>query len=150
MAGIVQIKHPSNKAKPKRKGYGIGSGLGKTAGRGYKGAGSRSGNTETPRFEGGQQPLVRHLPKFNGFTNHSKIIYHPVNLEDLKDLEDGTVVDLVLLETKSLLPKKLRRLKVKLLGGGGVGKKLHFKLHAYSNKARALVEAAGGSCEELK
>jgi len=149
MAEIVQIKHPSNKAKPKRKGYGIASGLGKTAGRGYKGATSRSGNTENPRFEGGQQPLVRHLPKFNGFKNHSKIVYHPVNLADLTELEDGTTVDLILLETRSLLPKKLRGMRVKLLGSGGINKKLHFKLHAYSHKARALVEAAGGSCEEL-
>lgn len=149
MAEIVLIKHPSNKDKPKRKGFGIGSGLGKTSGRGQKGQTSRSGNTEQPRHEGGQQPLVRHLPKFNGFQHHSKVVYHPVNLSDLKDAEDGTTVDLFYLESKSLLPKKLRGLRVKLLGGGGVSKKLHFKLHAYSHSARKLVEGAGGSCEEL-
>lgn len=149
MAEIVLIKHPSNKEKRKRKGYGIGSGLGKTSGRGQKGQTSRSGNTELPRFEGGQQPVVRHLPKFNGFKHHTKLVYHPVNLSDLKDAEAGATIDLFYLESKSLLPKKLRGLRVKLLGSGGIDRKLHFKLHAYSHSARKLVEAAGGTCEEL-
>jgi large subunit ribosomal protein L15 len=149
MTSIEQIKHPSNEGVRKRKGRGVGSGNGKTAGRGQKGAGSRSGNMEKARFEGGQQPLVRHLPKLGGFKHHRKPVYHPVNLDRLKDVPAGTTVDLQFLESRSLLPKKLRGLRVKLLGSGGIDRKLNFQVHAYSNKARAAVEAAGGTCEVL-
>jgi large subunit ribosomal protein L15 len=148
MARIEQIKHPSNTGTRKRRGRGVGSGNGKTAGRGQKGAGSRSGNTETPRFEGGQQPLVRHLPKLGGFKHHLKPTFHPVNLERFAEVPEGTTIDLQYLESMSLLPKKLRGLRVKLLGNGA-GRKLNFQLHAYSHKAREAVEQAGGSCEVL-
>jgi large subunit ribosomal protein L15 len=150
MGNYESFKHPSNVAERKRKGRGIAAGQGKTAGRGTKGYGSRSGNTEKPRFEGGQQPLVRHLPKLGGFKRHSKVVYHAVNLGDLADLKAGTQVDLLLMDSRGLLPKRVRGLKVKLLGGGvegGFKTKLNFKLDAYSNKVRAIVEGAGGTCE---
>jgi large subunit ribosomal protein L15 len=150
MPGIIPIKHPSNKKRTTRKGYGLGSGKGRTCGRGTKGAGSRSGNTETPRFEGGQQPLVRHLPKLGGFKHHSKPFFHPVNLGDLGGIPDGGTVDLLTLEGQGLLPKRLRGVKVKLLAGGAsgeLGKKINCKLDAYSNKAREIIERAGGTCE---
>jgi len=152
MAGIEQIKHPSNTAKRRRKGYGLGSGLGRTCGRGQKGYGSRSGNTEKPRFEGGQQPLVRHLPKLGGFKHHSRISYYSVNLGALADVASGSNVDVFLLDGLGLLPKKVRGMKVKLLAGGVSGElstKLNVKLHAYSSKARELVERAGGTCEVI-
>jgi large subunit ribosomal protein L15 len=147
MSTIEITQHPSNTKERKRVGRGIAAGQGKTCGRGQKGAKSRSGNKQKPRFEGGQQPMVRHLPKLGGFKNHRKVVYHPVNLRDLGDVADGTTIDLLFLEGKSLLPKKLRGLAVKLLGDGEVTKKLHFKLDAYSHKARAAVEKAGGTCE---
>ncbi len=149
MAVIEINQHPSNVAERKRIGRGIAAGQGKTAGRGHKGAGSRTGNFIKPRFEGGQQPMVRHLPKLGGFKNHRKIYYHAVNLRDLAEAEAGTTIDLLYLESKSLLPKKLRGLAVKLLGDGGVDKKLHFKLHAFSHKAKEAVEKAGGTCEVI-
>ena len=149
MAVIEINQHPSNVAERKRIGRGIAAGQGKTSGRGHKGYGSRSGNGQKPRFEGGQQPMVRHLPKLGGFKNHRKIYYHAVNLRDLAEAEAGTTIDLLYLESKSLLPKKLRGLAVKLLGDGGVDKKLHFKLHAFSHKAKEAVEKAGGTCEVI-
>jgi large subunit ribosomal protein L15 len=152
MPGIEQIKHPSNVKQRRRKGYGQGSGLGRTCGRGQKGYGSRSGNTEKPRFEGGQQPLVRHLPKLGGFKQHSKIYYHAVNLGDLARVPAGSNVDVLTLESEGLLPKRLRGLKVKLLAGGAAGDfnvKLNVKLHAYSSKAREIIERAGGTCEVM-
>jgi large subunit ribosomal protein L15 len=149
MAVFEITQHPSNVAEPRRRGRGIGAGRGKTSGRGQKGQGSRSGGTKGARFEGGQQPLVRHLPKLGGFKHHSKVTYHAVNLKHFEDAADGTVVDLMFLEEKSLLPKKLRGLRVKLLGDGKVSSKLTFRLNAYSHKARAAVEAAGGTCEVI-
>src|SRR4051812_9939272 len=152
MPGIEQIKHPSNVKQRKRKGYGQGSGLGKTAGRGTKGYGSRSGNTEKPRFEGGQQPLVRHIPKLGGFKHHNRIEYYPINLASLSEVKSGTAVDVFTLDDLGLLPKKVRGMKVKLLAGGVSAEfaaTLNVKLHAYSSKARELIERAGGTCEVI-
>jgi large subunit ribosomal protein L15 len=152
MPGIEQIKHPSNIRGRKRKGYGQGSGLGKTAGRGQKGYGSRSGNTEKPRFEGGQQPLVRHIPKLGGFKHHNRIEYYPINLSSLSEVKSGTDVDVFVLDGLGLLPKKVRGMRVKLLAGGVTGEfgtKLNIKLHAFSSKAREIIERAGGTCEVL-
>jgi large subunit ribosomal protein L15 len=131
---------------------GLGSGHGQKAGRGQTGQKSRSGGSIHPRFEGGQTPVARHFPKLGGFKHHSKIVYFAVNLGQFTETADGTTVDLALLASQSLLPKKTRGLKVKLLGDvgeGGFGRKLTFKLHAFSNSARAKVEAAGGACEVI-
>jgi large subunit ribosomal protein L15 len=148
---VIEIKqHPSNVKGRKRVARGIGSGHGQKAGRGQTGQQSRSGGNIHPRFEGGRTPAVRKWAKLGGFKLRSKIHYFAVNLAQFTELEDGTVVDLALLESQSMLPKKKRGLHVKLLGSvdeAGFNKKLSFKLHAFSTAAKAKVEAAGGSCE---
>jgi large subunit ribosomal protein L15 len=147
MPVLDRIKHPSNLKRRKRKGRGLGSGLGKTSGRGQMGQKSRSGGTIHPAMEGARTPVIRQFPKLGGFKHHSKVYYHPVNLVSLAEAQDGDTIDLVWLEKHSLLPKKLRGLRVKLLGDGEITSKLAIKLHAFSHRAKAKVEAAGGSCE---
>jgi large subunit ribosomal protein L15 len=149
MPRIEKIKHPSTTQSRKRKGRGMSSGSGKTSGRGQTGQKSRSGGSIHPRFEGAQVPNIRKAPKFGGFKHHRKVVYYPVNLGDLASAPDGAEIDLVFLAKAHLLPKKLRGLRVKLLGDGEISKKLTFKLHAYSHQAQAKVEAAGGTCEVL-
>lgn len=148
MPTIELIKHPSNTGERKRKGRGKSS-HGCKSGRGQTGQKSRSGGTNHPRFEGEQNPMIRKFPKFSGFKHHSKIYYHPINAEQFQELPDGTVVDMVFLAEQKLLPSKTRGLRVKLLGDGNLTKKINFKLHAFSHKARAKVELAGGSCEVI-
>jgi large subunit ribosomal protein L15 len=150
MSGIEISVHPSNTKKRKRKGRGISSGHGKTCGRGQTGQKSRSGGTPAAHFEGGMNPLVRHFPKIGGFKHYSKIIYFPVNLNQLSAAESGTVIDLAWLAENGLLPSKTRGIHVKLLGDGELKTKLTFRLHAFSNSAKAKVEKAGGSCEVAK
>ena len=143
----MKSQHIRATKKRKRKGRGISSGHGKTCGRGQTGQKSRSGGTPAAHFEGGMAPLVRHFPKIGGFKHYRKITYYPVNLNQLTTAKDGTVVDLAWLAENGLLPSKLRGLHVKLLGDGELKTKLTFKLHAFSNRAKAKVEQAGGSCE---
>ena len=150
MSGIEITLHPSNVKTRKRKGRGMSSGDGKTCGRGQNGQKSRSGGTPGAFFEGGQMSMARHFPKIGGFKHHSKIIYYPVNLNQLEGAEAGSVIDLAWLAENGLLPSKLRGLRVKLLGDGEVKSKLTFRLHAFSNAVRSKVEAAGGSCEVLE
>ncbi|MCH7472692.1 50S ribosomal protein L15 [bacterium] len=150
MPGIQIEKHPSNVKRRRRKARGIAAGRGKTAGRGQKGQKSRSGASVHPRFEGGQTPGPRRLPKLGGFTHHRKIYYYPVNLREFTGAKAGELIDLAYLASHSLLPKKLRRLRVKLLGDGEFAQKLTFKLHAFSHRARARVEEAGGTCEVIE
>lgn len=150
MAVIERIKHPSNLKERKRKGRGRSSGMGKTSSRGQTGQLSRSGHSKmAPRFEGGRTPDIRHAPKIGGFKHHSKVVCFPVNLGVFAEVEDNTVVDLIFLAENGLLPKKLRGLRVKLLGDGEFNKKLTFKLHAFSHAAKARVEEAGGTCEVI-
>ena len=149
MTPLKRTKHPSNLRRRKRKGRGIGSGLGKTAGRGQTGQKARV-KAIHPRFEGGQTPMIRHLPKFGGFSLRRKLRYHPVNLCDLGEIPAGSVVDMIYLADRSLLPKKLRRLRVKLLGDGEVSVAATFRFHAFSEQARAKVEQAGGTCEVME
>jgi len=150
MPGFERSQHPSNVKRRRRCGRGIAAGRGKTAGRGQTGQKSRSGGSIPPRFEGGRTPVVRHFPKLGGFKRYSKVHYHPVNLKDFAAADEGTVIDLAYLAANSLLPKKRRGLKVKLLGDGEITKKLTFKLHAFGRSARERVEQAGGSCEVVK
>jgi large subunit ribosomal protein L15 len=126
----------------KRLGRGIGSGLGKTSGRGQKGAGARTGAKLSPGFEGGQMPLARRLPK-RGFTNHSKITHQVVSLDHLARFDAGTVIDEETLR-KSRLVKG--RGPVKILSDGEIGKALTVKV-AVSAKAREKIVAAGGTVE---
>ncbi len=133
----------------KRLGRGPGSGTGKTAGRGEKGQKSRSGHTHRPGFEGGQMPLVRRVPK-RGFTNIWRTEYTVVNLSQLEKLDAGTGGDEV---TPDLLVARglaRRGRPVKVLGVGEVGRAFKVKAHRFSKSARAKIEAAGGSCEELQ
>jgi len=126
----------------KRVGRGVGSGLGKTAGRGSKGQKSRSGGGVRPGFEGGQMPIHRRLPK-RGFTNIFKKKIAIVNIRDLARFESGTVIDEVLLREAGLTKGKYDA--VKLLGKGDVSGPLSVRLPFVSAGARDKIEAAGGN-----
>ena len=128
----------------KRVGRGVGSGLGKTAGRGSKGANARSGGGSPPGYEGGQMPMQRRLPK-RGFTNLFKKVYAVVNVRDLGRFETGSTVDAVELVRFGLV--KGRWDGIKLLGSGDVDRPLTVKLDHFSQAARAKIEAAGGTVE---
>jgi large subunit ribosomal protein L15 len=133
-----------SKHAKKRLGRGPGSGTGKTAGRGEKGQKSRSGYSRRDGFEGGQMPLVRRVPK-RGFTNIFKTEYAVVNLAQLADF-DGDVTPEVLISRGLVRSGK----PVKVLGDGEIGKALKVTANKFSKSARAKIEAAGGSCEELQ
>ncbi|QPA31076.1 50S ribosomal protein L15 [Thermaerobacillus caldiproteolyticus] len=129
-----------------RVGRGIGSGNGKTSGRGHKGQNARSGGGVRLGFEGGQTPLFRRLPK-RGFTNINRKEYAIVNLDALNRFEDGTeVTPELLLETGVV--SKLKD-GVKILGNGQIEKKLTVKAHKFSSAAKEAIEAAGGKTEVI-
>jgi large subunit ribosomal protein L15 len=132
--------------KPKRVGRGVGSGWGKTAGRGNKGLKARSGGGVRPGFEGGQMPLHRRLPK-RGFTNIFKKEIAVVNVSDLSRFEQGAVVDEASLVRSGLV--KGRNDGIKLLGRGDINIALTVKLNAVSRSARTKIEAAGGTVEVI-
>ena len=131
-----------------RKGRGVGSGNGKTAGRGHKGQNARTGGGVRPGFEGGQIPLFRRLPK-RGFTNSLfKKEYAIINLETLDKLfNDGDAVSLETLLEKGVIRKELNGLKV--LGRGEITKKLTVKAAIFSASAKEKIEAAGGKAEVI-
>lgn len=129
-----------------RKGRGIGSGNGKTAGKGHKGQKSRSGGLKAPGFEGGQNPIYRRLPKF-GFKNVNRVEYASVNVERLNAFEDGTVVTAALLIEKGIVRKEFSGLKI--LGGGKLTKKLSVQANKFSKSAQAAIESAGGTVEVI-
>ena len=137
----LQPPKGARKAK-KRVGRGPGSGLGKTAGRGSKGAKKR--NTVAPGFEGGQLPIHRRVPK-RGFVNIHRVEVHGVNVGRLENLEAGTEVTPELLHELGYVPKRATLIKV--LGDGELTKKLTIKVHRISASAQAKVEAAGGTIE---
>ena len=129
-----------------RVGRGIGSGNGKTAGKGHKGQNARSGGGVRLGFEGGQTPLFRRLPK-RGFTNINRKEFAIVNLSTLNRFEDGTeVTPELLLETGVI--SKLND-GVKILASGAVEKKRTVKAHKFSSSAKEAIEAAGGSVEVI-
>jgi large subunit ribosomal protein L15 len=130
-----------------RVGRGPGSGNGKTAGRGSKGAKSRSGYSRRRGFEGGQMPLIRRLPK-RGFTNIFARDVATVNVGELNRFPEGTVVTPALLVQNGVVRK--RHDAIKVLGDGELKKKLVVEAHAFSAGAKAKIEAAGGKAEELK
>ncbi len=128
-----------------RRGRGHGSGNGKTAGKGHKGQKARSG-APRPGFEGGQMPLYRRLPK-RGFTNRNTKEIVGINVSVLDRFEDGAVVTVdTLVETRIV---KNPRDGVKILGNGELTKKLTVKANAFSEGAKAKIEAAGGTCEVI-
>lgn len=130
----------------KRKGFGIGSGLGKTAGRGENGQNSRSGGATRPGFEGGQIPFFQRLPK-RGFKNVNKREYAIVNVSDLNVFEDGTVVTLENLVKAGLVKKVFDGVKV--LGNGKLEKKLTVKANKFSESAKNAIASVGGTAEEI-
>jgi large subunit ribosomal protein L15 len=130
----------------KRLGRGVGSGLGKTSGKGHKGAKARSGGGKRPGFEGGQMPLYRRIPK-KGFTNIFGTDYATVNVENLNVFEDGTVIDLETLKDAGLVRKELGGLKI--LGNGELTKKLTVKAAKFTASAKEKIEAVGGTAEVI-
>jgi len=131
---------------PKRLGRGVGSGSGKTAGRGNKGFNSRSGGGVRPGYEGGQMPLHRRLPK-RGFANIFRKNIAVINIRDLKRFDKGSVVDEAALIQAGLVSGK--RDGIKLLGHGEIDYALEIKLNKISKNAREKVEAAGGKIEVI-
>ena len=130
----------------KRLGRGQGSGKGGTSTRGHKGAKSRSGNKSKIGFQGGQMPLVRLVPKF-GFKNRNRVEYTPVNLSTLQKLAEKGIAVItpdVLVENGVTHAKEL----VKVLAKGELTAKLEVKVHAFSAKAKEMIEAQGGTCEK--
>ena len=129
---------------PKRLGRGVGSQLGKTSGKGHKGARARSGGGPRPGFDGGQMPLTRRLPK-RGFTNIFAKEYATVNVSALNCFEDGTVVTAEALINAGLIKKTLDGVKV--LGGGELQKKLTVSVDKVTASAQEKIEAIGGKVE---
>lgn len=129
----------------KRKGRGVGSGTGKTSGKGQKGQKARHpGGLSRLGFEGGQSPLQRRLPKI-GFWNPFRVDYDVVNLRDLARFDAGSKVTLEALQKARLVRSKA---KVKILGAGSLDRALHVEAHAFSKSAREAIVAAGGSVQE--
>ena len=129
-----------------RKGRGLGSGNGKTAGKGHKGQNARSGGGVALGFEGGQLPLFRRLPK-RGFKNVNHVNYATINVGDLNRFKDGTVVSPALLKENGLLTKEYDGLKV--LGGGQLERKLIVQANAFSKSAEKAISDAGGKIEVI-
>ncbi len=138
--------NPGARTAPKRLGRGIGSGLGKTSGKGHKGQNARAGGGVRPGFEGGQLPLQRRLPK-RGFRNPERVVYTLLNLERLEDVPAGTVVNPEYLLREGIL----RRIdgRVKVLGRGELTQAITVQAHAFSQAAKEKIEALGGKAEVL-
>lgn len=135
-----------SKKKRTRVGRGLGSGLGKTAGKGHKGQNARAGGGVRPGFEGGQRPLYLRLPK-RGFYNKFAVEYAIVNISKLNRFEDGAVVDPVILIEFGVL-KNVRE-GVRILGNGELTKKLTVRANGFTKTAVAKIEAAGGKVEVI-
>ena len=135
--------------KAKRLGRGIGSGLGKTSGKGHKGQWARSGGGVRPGFEGGQTPLARRVPK-RGFNNKRfSIDYTIINLDALEKFQEGAVVTPELLSEMQLINFK-HTVGLKILGTGTLTKKLTVKAHKFSASAKEKIEKAGGNIEVIE
>jgi large subunit ribosomal protein L15 len=135
---------PGAKKDSKRAGRGIGSGLGKTGGRGHKGQKSRSGGTVKPGFEGGQMPLQRRLPKF-GFTSRVSFVTDQVTLSEIANVE-GDVVSLETLKAAGLIKKEMQNVKVIL--SGSINRPVTISGLGVTKGALEAITAAGGKVEE--
>ena len=143
---------PGSTKSRKRLGRGKGSGNGKTSGRGHKGAGARAGAPGHGKFEGGQMPLQRRLPRLKGMARGPHTVarpkvYTPVNISELAELS-GDEIGLEELKAAGILRKK--ESLVKILGDGEIGRAITVRAHAFSSTAREKIEAAGGSAEILE
>ena len=130
----------------KRLGRGVGSGLGKTSGKGHKGAKARSGGGKRPGFEGGQMPLYRRVPK-RGFNNVFRTEFAEVNVERLDAFEDGATVTIDMLLDAGIIKKTLDG--VKILGNGDLTKKLTVQANKFTAGAKEKIEKAGGKAEVI-
>ncbi|GAA6146722.1 50S ribosomal protein L15 [Thalassolituus maritimus] len=135
---------PGSKPVAKRVGRGIGSGLGKTGGRGHKGQKSRSGGKVAPGFEGGQMPIHRRLPKF-GFTSRQAQYVAEIRLNELT-LVEGDTVDLAALKAADVIAEKIKSARVIL--SGEISKAVTVKGLKVTKGAKAAIEAAGGKVED--
>jgi large subunit ribosomal protein L15 len=133
-----------SKPAPKRRGRGIGSGLGKTGGRGGKGQTARQGGSVKPGFEGGQMPIQRRLPKF-GFTSQKSLDFQEVRLSELAKV-DATEIDMLALKSAGVLKKGTKFAKVVL--SGSIARAVTLKGIPATKGAIAAIEAAGGKVEE--
>jgi large subunit ribosomal protein L15 len=147
---------PGSRKARKRVGRGEGSGTGKTAGRGQKGYGSRSGAKRRARFEGGQNPIHMRMRKLRGPNKKMSMPFEmfrtrtqPINLSDLEArFDDGASVDPAALKAAGLATR--REIPVKVLGNGELNKKLTVHAHGFSKSARERIEAAGGTCQLIE
>jgi large subunit ribosomal protein L15 len=145
---LHDLQPAQGSTKPrKRVGRGIAAGQGKTAGRGTKGQGARTGGGKGPYFEGGQLPLVRRLPFKRGFTNLWRVEYTEVNLDRLAAFEVGAEVSPATLYQAGII--KSANKPIVILARGDLSRKLTVKAHRFSASARAKIEAAGGTVELL-
>lgn len=139
---------PGSRRKPKRLGIGIGSGTGKTAGKGHKGQKARAGRSVSPYFEGGQMPLSRRIPK-RGFSNfrYAKD-FQTVNVKELEErFEAGATITFEELYAKHLIANASK--PVKILGDGELTKTFTVKVNAFSSSAKSKIESAGGKAEVI-
>ena len=139
---------PGARKSRKRVGRGMGSGMGKTSTRGHKGQGARKGHKQKLGFEGGQMPLMRRLPK-RGFKNPNRVPFYGINVGELNRFEDGTIVDTEVLLAAGFGYRSAKTAGIKILGNGELTKKLTVKVSAFSATAKAKIEAAGGTCEQI-
>lgn len=137
---------PGSTQVAKRKGRGIGSGNGKTSGKGHKGQNARSGGGVRPGFEGGQNPLYRRLPK-RGFNNRFRTEYAIVNIEDLNNFAAGTEVTPEVLLEQGIIKNPLAGIKI--LGNGDITVQLTVKANKFSQSAVEKIQAAGGKTEVI-
>ena len=135
-----------SRTSQKRLGRGIGSGLGKTSGKGHKGQWARSGGGVRPGFEGGQMPLIRRIPK-RGFNNHFRKVYAIVNLEVLSAFETGTVVNYDILLDMGLIKDVKGAIGLKVLGNGEINNAITVQAAKFSASAKEAIEKAGGTAE---
>ncbi len=148
MSGLHNLKaFHGSKHSHKRIGRGNGSGHGTYSTKGNKGQKARSGGQMAARFEGGQTPLVKRIPKLKGFRNPNSTRYQIVNVSSLNQFEDGDTVDMVSLFEKDLIQNK--NMPVKVLGNGELTKKLTVKIDRIVPSARAKIEGAKGEVIEL-
>jgi large subunit ribosomal protein L15 len=144
---LATLRPPvGSRKKKKRVGRGDGSGHGGTAGKGAKGQNARSGHSVRPSFEGGQMPLSRRLPK-RGFKNPQRRIIATVNIEQLKQFSEGSVIDRETLLAAGLVKRKADGVKV--LGNGEIGFALSLKVDTVSQTAKRKIEEAGGTIVEV-
>lgn len=144
---LCDLKSPESIKKRKRVGRGNSSGHGTTSGRGTKGQLSRSGGKTRIGFEGGQMPLQRRLPYLKGFKNTRKKINNVINVWQLENFKDGSIVDYDFLKKNGLIMKKSN--PVKILGNGKLTKKITVKASYFSRSAAVKIEKAGGKVEVI-